>query len=434
MNYPMKRIYIFLAVVLFTLSAYSQRVQKSRTGTFALTNATIQTITQGEKTGTLLIRDGKIAAIGESVAIPQGAEVIDCKGLTIYPGMIDGGTKLGLQEIQSVELTQDFNELGEVNPQVQALTGVNPNSVLIPVTRVNGVTTVLTVPEGGLFSGTSALINLHGYTPEQMYAGFKGVLLSFPAVGRTGRRDNRTEEEMEEDKKKRLKNLDDVWEKAVAYAKLDSAWRAGKGEEPGYYPEMAALVPIVKGEAKLLVEVNTASDIQTAITWVQERKIDAVFTGVMEGWRVADELAKAKIPVITGPVLDSPRRTSDRYDRPYANAGLMLKAGVKVAIRTNDVENVRNLPYHAGFAAAYGMGREEALKAVTIVPAEIFGVADRMGSLEVGKEANLFVADGDPFETKTQIKALFIQGWLVPLESRQTLLYDEFLNRTPGVK
>ncbi|MDX2247368.1 MAG: amidohydrolase family protein [Bacteroidia bacterium] len=430
----MKRIYIFLAAVLFTTAIYSQMVQKSRTGTFALTNAKIYTVTQGEKMGTLLIRDGKIAGIGESVSIPQGTEVIDCKGLTIYPGMIDGGDKLGLQEIQSVELTQDFSELGEVNPHIQALTGVNPNSVLIPVTRVNGVTTVLTVPEGGLFTGTAALINLHGYTPDQMYAGFKAVVLSFPAVGRTGRRDNRTEEEMEEEKKKRLKNLDGVWEKAIVYARIDSLWRAGKGEEPDYYPEMAALAPVVRREAKLLVEVNTAGDIQTAIKWVQERKIDAVFTGVQEGWRVADELAKAQIPVITGPVLESPRRTSDRYDRPYANAGLMFKAGVKVAIRTNDAENVRNLPYHAGFAAAYGMGREEAFKAVTIVPAEIFGVANRMGSLEVGKEANLFVADGDPFETKTQIRYLFIQGWLIPLESRHTLLYDEFLNRTPGVK
>jgi imidazolonepropionase-like amidohydrolase len=132
-------------------------------------------------------------------------------------------------------------------------------------------------------------------------------------------------------------------------------------------------------------------------------------------------------------VLATPTRDADRYDQAYKNAGLMQKAGVKVALRTSDAENVRNLPFNAGFAAAYGMGREEALKAVTINPAEIFGVSDQIGSIEPGKKANLFVSDGDPFETATHIMHLFINGWNIPLESRQTLLYDEFLHRTPGV-
>jgi imidazolonepropionase-like amidohydrolase len=155
---------------------------------------------------------------------------------------------------------------------------------------------------------------------------------------------------------------------------------------------------------------------------------------VTEGWRVADKIAKAKIPVITGPVLAVPGRDNDRYDASYANAGKMAKAGVKVAIRTDGAENTRNLPFNAGFAAAYGLGVEEALKAVTIYPAEIFGVAGKYGSLEKNKVANLFVSTGDPFETKTQIEHLFIKGWKVPLESRHTLFYDEFLERTPGVK
>jgi imidazolonepropionase-like amidohydrolase len=128
-----------------------------------------------------------------------------------------------------------------------------------------------------------------------------------------------------------------------------------------------------------------------------------------------------------------PSRDNDRYDQPYRNAGIMQKAGVKVALRTNEAENVRNLPFNAGFAATYGMGREEALKAVTIVPAEIFGVSDKLGSIEAGKRANLFISTGDPFEPSSEIKHLFIDGWNVPLESRQTLLYDEFLHRTPGV-
>jgi imidazolonepropionase-like amidohydrolase len=183
-----------------------------------------------------------------------------------------------------------------------------------------------------------------------------------------------------------------------------------------------------------MIEVNKDKDIKAAIKWVKEQKINAIFTGVAEGYRVAKELAEANIPVITGPVLSTPSRSSDSYDAPYANAGKMQKAGVKVALRTMEIENVRNLPFNAGFAAAYGMGIEEALKSITIIPAEIFGVDNRYGSIEKNKIANLLVSNGDPFETKTDIEHLFISGWKVPIENRHTLLYDEFLERTPGLK
>jgi imidazolonepropionase-like amidohydrolase len=183
-----------------------------------------------------------------------------------------------------------------------------------------------------------------------------------------------------------------------------------------------------------MIEANSAKDITSALKWIKDRKIKkAILTGAAEGWRVADEIAKAGIPVVTGPVLALPSREYDRYDKAYANPGLMKKAGVKVALRTADAENVRNLFFNAGFAATYGMGKDEALKAITIVPAEMFGVADKMGSIEKGKNATLFVADGDPFETKTQVKHVFIDGWQMPMNTRQTDLYDEFLKREPGV-
>jgi len=154
----------------------------------------------------------------------------------------------------------------------------------------------------------------------------------------------------------------------------------------------------------LVIQVNTAKDILSAIEWVKERKIEnPIFSGVAEGWRVADEIAEAGIPCLVGPVLSTPTRGSDRFDKPYQNVGLMHKAGVKVAIRTGESENVRNLPFNAGFAAAYGMGREDAMRAVTITPAEIFGVSDMLGSLEVGKKANVIVADGDPFEQANRL-------------------------------
>ena len=407
---------------------------KGKYGSFALTNATIETITKGTVTnGTVLISNGKISAVGTNVTIPQGTEVIDCKGLTVYPGMIDSGTNLGLSEIGSDPRTQDFSELGDVVPQMKALTAVNPNAVAIPVTRVSGVTTTLSSPSGGLFPGTAALINLHGYTPEQMFAGFEGVVLSFPASGRRGFFDRRTDEEIKKAVENALKNLNEVWERGVQYHKVDSATQ---GKNVGYYPEMQALLPVVRGERTLLIEVNAAKDITAALKWVKEKKIaKVVLTGVAEGWRVADQIVKSNIPVITGSILELPTREYDRYDQAYANAGLLKKAGIKVAIRSEEKQNqnYRNLPYHAGFAVAYGMDKTEALKAITIVPAEIFGVADKLGSIEIGKSATLFVCDGDPFETKTQIKHVFIDGWQIPMQSRQTLLYDEFLKREPGL-
>ncbi|HMP30428.1 MAG TPA: amidohydrolase family protein, partial [Saprospiraceae bacterium] len=183
----------------------------------------------------------------------------------------------------------------------------------------------------------------------------------------------------------------------------------------------------------LLIEVNKKEDIEEAIKWVKEYKVKPIFTGVKEGWRVAEQLAKEKIPCIVGPILDNPGRDYDAYDIVYKNPSIMAKTGVLVAIRTSQNENVRNLPFHAGFAAAYGMGTEEALKAITINPAKIFGMESQYGSIEVGKFANLIITDGDPFELKTKIFNVFIKGWSVPMENRHTQLYDEFLSRSPGL-
>jgi imidazolonepropionase-like amidohydrolase len=428
--------YIFgclVAICCLVIMQVEAQVSKGKGGTFALTNATVETVTKGTlRNATVIISEGKITAVGTNEAIPQGAEVIDCSGHFIYPGFIDGGTKLGLSEVSSVPLTNDYNEVGDVVPQVRALVAINPNSTHIPVTRVSGVTTALAVPSGGLFPGTAALINLHGYNPDQMFAGFEGIPMNFPATGRRSSWDRRSDDDIKKAADKALARLNEVWDATLLYHKTDSA-TSGKGLS--YNPEMLALLPVVRGQQTLMIEANAANDIKGALKWIAEKKIkNVVLTGVSEGWRVADEIAKSKIAVITGPVIGMPNREYDRYDRAYTNAAELKKAGVKVALRTNDSENVRNLPFNAGFAAAYGMGKEEALKAVTIVPAEIFGVADKLGSVEVGKLANLILCDGDPFEHKTVIKQVFIEGWKIPMDSRHTQLYDEFLERAPGVK
>ena len=436
----MKTILLAILTLTFLNPAFAGDDEpKARRGTFALTNARIETVTGGViENGTLVIRNDVIVALGANVEIPADAEVIDCQGQTIYPGMIDAGTQLGLVEISSIPRTIDSREVGDITPHVEALTAVNPNSVAIPVTRVSGVTTVLTQPSGGLFPGKAAMINLHGYTPEQMSVdGLQYMMMSFPSTGRRGRFDRRSEEDIKKESEKALEKLNEVWEKAVLYAKIDSAYAAAPeaGRRPEYNPQLRALLPVVRGEMPLIIQVNAAKDIVSAIEWVQKRKIRRpIFSGVAEGWRVADKLAEAGIPCLVGPVLSTPTRASDRYDKAYANAGLLQQAGVRVAIRSGEAENVRNLPFNAGFAATYGMGREDALRAVTIVPAEIFGVGDRLGSLEVGKKANVFVADGDPFEPRTKVSMVFIDGYMIPMENRQTRLYEEFLQREPGLE
>ncbi len=431
--------FLLSLLLALTLSTSADGEPKARQGPFALTNARIVTVSGGViEQGTVVIRGETIEAVGANVQPPADAEVIDCTGLTIYPGFIDAGTQLGLVEVGSLPETRDANEIGEITPQMHALTAVNPNSISIPVTRVNGVTTVLTEPSGGLFPGTAALIDLHGYTPEQMHVGdATGVLLEFPVTGRRGRWDRRTDEEVEKARKKAMEKLEETWEQAVLYHRIDSAYAIAPepGRRPAYVPEMQALLPAVRGSAPLIIKVNQAKDIEAALDWVKASAIpNVIFSGVAEGWRVAEKIAAAGIPCLIGPVLSVPGRDSDRFDKAYANAGLLKEAGVQIALRTGEVENVRNLPYHAGFSAAYGLGRDDALRAVTLGPARIFGVSDLIGSLEPGKKANLFVADGDPFETNTKIRHLFIKGWQIPLESRQTRLYEEFLQRSPGLE
>ena len=264
----------YILIFLMVLSAgwgYAQSVP-GETGVYALTNARVETITNGVvENATIVLRNGTIEALGANVSVPVDAEVIDCSGKTVYPGMIDAGTRLGLSEVGSDQRTRDYNEIGDVIPQMQALTAVNPNSVLVEVTRISGVTTVVTLPSGGLFPGTAALINLYGYTPDQMYSGFKAVLLNFPTTGKQGWWDRRSKEDIEKEAEKKFKEIAEVMDNAAAYAKIDSALKAGDNSlSPDYYPEMEALLPVIRGEMPVMVEVNAENDIRKALEWVED--------------------------------------------------------------------------------------------------------------------------------------------------------------------
>ncbi|WP_251965795.1 amidohydrolase family protein [Salinibacter ruber] len=427
-----------LVALLLALPAHAQK-QPGFQGPFALTNAQV-IVAPGDTLddGTVVIRDDSIAAVGPDVSVPSDAQAFDLSGQMVYPGFIDSGTHLGLAEIGSLPETRDFNEIGDLTAHMNALTAVNPSTVHVPTTRVHGITSVITEPENGILPGTAALIGLHGYTPEQMHLG--GVTLTklnFPSVGRQGPSDDRSPETIQKEAEKALTQLNDLWGQAERYARIDSAVaeQPEARRQPEFVPAMEGLLPVIRGEQPLMISANAAADISKALDWAEERGVldQLILSGALEGWRVADEIAAANVPVLVGSIMQPPSRESDRYDKAYRTPALLHDAGVTVALRSGKTENVRNLVFHAGFAAAHGLGKTEALRAITTTPARIFGVADQVGTIEAGKRANLFVANGDPLQPATDVQHLFIDGYKLPLENRATKLYDEFLNRNPGL-
>ncbi|WP_251963986.1 amidohydrolase family protein [Salinibacter ruber] len=427
-----------LVALLLALPAHAQK-QPGFQGPFALTNAQV-IVAPGDTLddGTVVIRDDSIAAVGPDVSVPSDAQAFDLSGQMVYPGFIDSGTHLGLAEIGSLPETQDFNEIGDLTAHMNALTAVNPSTVHVPTTRVHGITSVITEPENGILPGTAALIGLHGYTPEQMHLGDVTLTkLNFPSVGRQGPSDDRSPETIQKEAEKALTQLNDLWAQAERYARIDSAVaeQPEARRQPEFVPAMEGLLPVIRGEQPLMISANAAADISKALDWAEERGVldQLILSGALEGWRVADEIAAANVPVLVGSIMQPPSRESDRYDKAYRTPALLHDAGVTVALRSGKTENVRNLVFHAGFAAARGLGKTEALRAITTTPARIFGVADQVGTIEAGKRANLFVANGDPLQPATDVQHLFIDGYKLPLENRATKLYDEFLNRNPGL-
>ncbi len=432
----MKRLLtLFFSITFFALTglSYGQITQKPGFGKYAITNATVHTVSNGIiENGVVLVDGEKIAGVGSKMKIPADYQQLDATGKHVYPGFMDSGTILGLQEVGAVAVTNDQAELGSFNPHVRAFTAINPGSASIPVTRVNGVTHVISMPVSGRISGKATLIDLYGYSPDSMAVeGNAALHLNFPSSLKRGWWDDRKEEEIEEQYRKNLKELDEFWDKALFYDKMMKAYKADPGnkKKPDADEKMQAMREVVNGSIPVVISVDREKDILNAIEWTKEHSEGRfILAGVEDGWRVAEEIAEAGLPCLVE-TLYTPARDYDNYRRPYQNPGLLHEAGVKVAIATGGSENVRNAPYHAGYAAAYGLGTEEAVKALTINPAEIFGVGDLLGSIEEGKQANLFISDGDPFEPMTQIEQVFIRGYKIPMVSRHTQLYDEFLNR-----
>jgi imidazolonepropionase-like amidohydrolase len=416
----------------------SQQNVVGRAGTFAITGARIVTVSGATiENGTVVIRDGKIEAVGANVPIPGGAERIDGKGLSVYPGMIDAGTNMGLAEIPlGANATMDVAETGDLNANAKAILGINPHSSHINVTRVNGITTVLTAPTGGIIAGQAAVINLWGSTQSDMaVVPTFGLVINFPRIstfGGFGQQQPPIEfNEAVRRRDQRLEDLKKLFRDAESYSRVKDAY--AKDKRLPYAPNnlrLEAMIPYVRGEKPVIFTVERERDIRAVVKFVEELRIKAIIGGGQEAWKVASDLKKNNIAVIYTNIYNLPVRDDDTYDYLFEAPAKLQQAGVKFAISTgNDGAEVRDLPYHAGLAAAYGLSKEEALKSVTLYPAQILGIADRLGSIEMGKMANVVVTDGDILEPRTNIKYLFINGRLLPLTSRHTELFEQFKDR-----
>ncbi|HEV7764588.1 MAG TPA: amidohydrolase family protein [Thermoanaerobaculia bacterium] len=428
-----------LSCVVLTVTASAQSTIPNGPGvkgTVAIRNATIVPVTSAPiARGTIVFSNGVITAIGANVDVPAGAKIIDGTGLSVYPGMIDSGSSVGLLETDSVPGSVDVSELGEINPNAQAAVAINPHSELVPVTRVSGVTHVVSTPEGGIISGQSALIQLAGWTPQEMVVKAPAAMnIRFPRLRSAPLVEVPSDEDAEKERRKTytrdLDRLRDLFRDARAYAKASAA-RASDSKVRRFDRDLVleALVPVVEGRVPVVMHANLARDIKAALEFADEFQLKVILAGAQDVGRVIPEIKKRNIPVILGPILALPQREDDPYDLLFSNAKTLYDNGIQFAIQSSDSHNTRNLPYHAASCAAFGLPKEEALKAVTIYPAQIFGVADRLGSLEVGKQASLIVTDGDPLEIRTNVQHVFIAGEEMPMDSRHTLLYRKFENR-----
>ena len=394
--------------------------------TVAITGGTVYPVT-GPKiaNATVLIRDGKVAAVGSNVTVPADATRIDATGKWITPGFIDGGGQMGLVEIGAVEGTREGALRGDsVAAAFNVAEGINPASTLIPVTRIEGITTTLATPGGGanLISGQAVLIDLDGSTIEQM-------LVKSPA-GMVAYLNEQAKDEGGGSRAGVTERLRRVFNDALEYGRRKAEYsRAQMQALSAAAADLAALLPVLRGDQPLIAVANRRSDIATALRLAREYKLKLILAGAAEGWQIADEIARAGVPVLVQPLDNIP--SYDALGIRYENAAFLARAGVKVALLETDTHNSRNLRQQAGNAVSYGMTWEQALRAVTLSPAEIFGVADHYGSLEPGKVANVVVWSGDPFEFTTGVEHVFIRGREIPLKSRQTELFERYKKLPP---
>ena len=393
----------------------------------ALVNATIHPVSGPviEK-GTLVFDGGKITALGKDAAVPGGSEVIDLNGKHVYPSLFDAVTDVGLVEINSIKATIDGQEIGQLNPNVRAILAVNPDSEIIPVTRSNGVLLALAAPYGGLMSGRSGIIQLDGWTWEDMALKTDAALhIEWPSYGGGGRRGGG---DAEEGSAPRGERAIEQMRQALADAR---AYAAARKADPNFPHDARweSLQDVLSGKLPVIVHADELRQLTSAVAFAEHEKLKLIIAGGYDARECAALLKKNGVPVIIGGTYRLPRRRGDAYDSAYSLPAALHEAGIPFCISTHGrfgATNVRNLPYHAAVAVGFGLPADEALKAITLYPAQILGVADRVGSLSLGKDATLFVADGDPLDTATHVTAAWVRGRQVDLNDRHKALYHKY--------
>jgi imidazolonepropionase-like amidohydrolase len=402
----------------------------------ALRGATVHTVSGPTiDNGTVVMDGGRITAVGASVAVPAGARVIDLSGLHLYPSFIDANSVLGLTEIGSVRGTVDISETGDVNPNARAEVALNADSDLLPVARAGGILVAMACPRGGLVAGSAAVFRLEGWNWEDMVIRSPvGVLINWPNMRIN--RDPEAQPSAEEQTKSRdekLRMLDNTFADARSYLKARDA--EGQDGVPVHDrdPRWDSMVRVLKGEIPVLVSANDILQIRAALRWSQEQGVRMVLLSDGDVSQVADELKRRKVPVVLGPTWDLPMRRWQPYDAPFTIASTLHAAGVQFCFAGGGsgftASNARNLPIEAANAVAYGLPRDVALRAMTLGAAEVMGVADRFGSIDVGKEATLIATDGDPLDIRFHVVRAFIAGRETSLETRQTRLWEKYRNR-----
>ena len=398
---------------------------------FLLRGVTVHTVSgQDLPNGSVLVQDGKIMGVGVKLSAPKGIRIIEGKSMHVYPGMIDSASEVGMIEIDSVKETTDLAELGDFNPQLRAAVAVNPSSEHIPVTRANGITAVMNLPRGGMIAGQGSLMHLDGWTWEEMEILRSGTMhINFPvltpAPSRFGDSRRVPFVEVQREYEAKLRSLHDFFEQCRRYQKAKAAALAGFQTDLKY----EAMLPVLERKLPALITAIRERTVHDAVEFAAQEHIRIILADVREPGQMLPELKTKGIPVVLGKTLELPLNGDDPYDAPSSLPAQLYRAGVKFAFATFSASFSRNLPYQAANAVAFGLPYAEALKAVTLNAAEIWGVGEKMGSIDEGKWADLMITDGDPLEAKTQIKQLFIKGKPVDLENKHHQLYEKYLNR-----
>jgi imidazolonepropionase-like amidohydrolase len=394
--------------------------------TLALTGAKVFPVSQPPiENATVVIVGGKITAVGANVPIPAHAERIDVRNCWITPGLIDPVTVLGVVEIGAVPQSNDARAKGDksVAAAFRVWDALNPASMLWAPTRNEGVTTVGVVPTGGLIAGQAAVVDLVDGTAAQMLRRRPAALAAQLQSGAAADTSSRGEV---------LLRLRELLQDAKVYSTHRQAYDTARTRTfATTRPNLEALVPVVTGQLPLMLSVDRAADIATALDLAHEFTLKLVLVGAEEGWMLADRIAAAHVPVITG-ALDNIPGSFATLGARQENAALLQRAGVRVALSTGGESfNVRNLKQHAGNAVAYGLSWDDALRAVTMAPAEILGVSANVGTLQPGRDANLVVWDGDPFEFSTRALRVLVHGREIHQPSRQDLLMERYKSAPP---